>query len=108
MLWLAARTRKSYNRIRLLANARRAGARGNQIKAIALYERVRKAEPENTDLLRRLAGQRARAGQREEAWRDCRAAAGRLVERGSNRGSPLKEEPCLHSFGSDIWRSHRH
>jgi tetratricopeptide (TPR) repeat protein len=82
MLWLAARRRKSYNRMRLLANARRAGARGNHIKAIALYERVQKAEPENTDLLRRLAGQRARAGQREEAWRDCRAAAGRLVERG--------------------------
>jgi tetratricopeptide (TPR) repeat protein len=74
--------RKSYNRNRLLADARRAGARGNHIKAIAFYERVQKVEPGNNDLLRRLAGQRARAGQREEAWRDCRSAAGELVERG--------------------------
>ncbi len=80
MSWLASR--KGYDRNRILADARRAVGRGKHGKAIALYERVGRVEPENTDVLRRLAAQRARAGQREEAWRDCRSAAGELVERG--------------------------
>jgi tetratricopeptide (TPR) repeat protein len=80
MSWLA--DRKGYDRARILANARQAVARGNHLKAIAYYERVHRIEPENTDLLRRLARQRARAGQREEAWRDSRAVAERLSRGG--------------------------
>lgn len=80
MAWLAAD--RGYDRSRILADARRAVARGKHLKAIALYERVRQVEPENTDLLRRLAGQRARAGQRDEAWRDCGETAARLVQGG--------------------------
>jgi tetratricopeptide (TPR) repeat protein len=80
MSWL--RGRKSYDRGRLLDQARRAARKRDHRKAIALYEQVYAVEPENTDLLRRLAGLRARAGQREEAWRDCRSAATGLVEKG--------------------------
>ena len=80
MPWLGGK--KSYDRRRILSDARRAAGRGHPGKAIALYERVREVEPENADLLRRLAAQRARAGQRQEAWRDCRAAARGLVQRG--------------------------
>lgn len=80
MSWLA--TRRGYDRARFLAGARRAVARGNHGKAVAYYERVHRVEPENTDLLRRLASQRARAGQRDEAWRDCHTAAERLLRGG--------------------------
>ncbi len=73
---------KGYDRARLLADARRAAKRGAHAKAIALYERVREVEPENTDLLRRVAGLRVRAGQREEAWRDGCLAAEDLAKRG--------------------------
>ncbi len=80
MSWLAGK--KAYDRARILAEARRAAGKGKHVKAIALYGRVLEIEPENTDLLRRLAGQRVRAGQREEAWRDCRTAAERLIRAG--------------------------
>jgi len=76
------RRERSYDRARILSDARRAARRGATAKAIALYERVRKVEPKNPDILRRLGALRARAGQREEAWRDCAAAADRLVKRG--------------------------
>lgn len=74
--------KKGYDRARILADARRAAKRRNHAKAIALYERVREAEPNNEDVLRRLAAQRARAGQTAEAWRDCRTAAQSLAKRG--------------------------
>jgi len=73
---------RSYDRNGILARARRAAARGAHVKAIALYERVREAEPNNPDVLRRLGIQRARAGQRAEAWRDCGAAAEVVAKRG--------------------------
>jgi tetratricopeptide (TPR) repeat protein len=84
MSWMTSKkaSRKVYDRRRILADARRAVGRGKHAKAIALYERIQQAEPDNTDVLRQLAVQRARAGQRDEAWRDCRSAAERLVERG--------------------------
>jgi len=80
MPWLGRK--KGYDRGRIRADARRAVVRGDHGKAIALYERMREVEPENTDVLRRLAAQRARAGQRAEAWRDCRQAAQRLARKG--------------------------
>jgi thioredoxin-like negative regulator of GroEL len=73
---------QSYDRARILADARRAAQRGATAKAIALYDRVREVEPKNPDILRRLGVLRARAGQREEAWRDCGAAAEILAKRG--------------------------
>ncbi len=80
MSWLESR--RGYDRARILAGARKAASRGKHAKAIALYERIHEVEPDNNDVLRRLAAQRARAGQRAEAWRDCRNAATRLVEQG--------------------------
>lgn len=80
MVWPGRR--RGYDRGRILAEARRAAGRGKFEKAIVLYERIRRVEPENTDVLRRLAALRARAGQRDEAWRDCRTAAERLLETG--------------------------
>ena len=65
---------RGYDRTRILGAARRASGRGAHTKAIALYERVQEVEPRNADVLRRLSVVRARAGHREEAWRDCRAA----------------------------------
>lgn len=73
---------RSYDRGRILADARRAAGRRAHAKAIALYERVRAVEPRNPDLLRRLGIQRALAGQRADAWRDCRSAAEVLAKRG--------------------------
>ena len=73
---------RGYDRAKTLSHARRAARRGAHAKAIALYEQVREVEPENPDLLRRIAVQRIRAGQREEAWRDCRLAAEKLARRG--------------------------
>lgn len=80
MAWFGGR--KSYDRSRILEAARRAERRRAHTKAIALYERVREVEPKNTDVLRRLAVQRARAGQRAEATRDCLAVTERLAKRG--------------------------
>jgi tetratricopeptide (TPR) repeat protein len=80
MSWLPRS--RGYDRSRILADARRAGGRGKHAKAIALYEQIQQIEPENTDVLRRLAAQRVRAGQREDALRDCRSAAERLASRG--------------------------
>jgi tetratricopeptide (TPR) repeat protein len=73
---------KGYDRARTLAAARRAAGRGAHAKSIALYQRVREVEPDNADLLRRIAVERARAGQREEALRDGRLAADELARRG--------------------------
>jgi len=73
---------RGYDRTRILADARSASKRGSFVKAIALYERVREVEPKNSDVLRRIGVLRARAGQREEAWRDCGAAAEGLSKRG--------------------------
>lgn len=78
---LFGRTR-GYDRARTLAQARRAARRGAHAKAIALYEQVRAVEPDNGDLLRRVAAERIRAGQRDEAWRDCQLAAQDLARRG--------------------------
>jgi len=80
MAWFARK--KGYDRARTLAAARRASKRGAHAKAIALYQQVRDVEPDNADLLRRVAVERIRAGQREEAWRDCRQAGEDLVRRG--------------------------
>lgn len=80
MAWLGGK--KGYDRGRILADARRAAGRGQHGKAVALYERVLEVEPRNADVLRRLAGQRVRAGQRVEGWRDCRTAAEDLAKRG--------------------------
>ncbi len=76
------RRQRGYDRTRILGQARRAAQRGAKVKAIALYEQVLEVEPHNTDVLRKIAVQRAKAGQREEAWRDCRAAAEGLVRQG--------------------------
>ena len=80
MSWLNGR--RGYDRARLLESARKAAARGRHEKAIGFYERVLAVEPENFDLLRRVAGQRARAGQREQAWHDCQTVAEQLRKRG--------------------------
>lgn len=80
MAWFGRK--KGYDRARILADARKAAKRGRHEKAIGLYERVRKKEPDNPDVLRRLSTERALAGQMEEAWRDCRAAAASLSRRG--------------------------
>jgi len=73
---------QSYDRGRVLKQARRAAKRRSHAKAAELYARVRKAEPSNADVLRRVAAHRIRAGLREEALRDCRVAAASLVRRG--------------------------
>ena len=80
MSWFGKK--KPYDRARIMAKARRASRRGAHAKAVALYERVQAKEPGNVELLRRLARARLRAGQREQALRDCHVAARGLVERG--------------------------
>jgi tetratricopeptide (TPR) repeat protein len=74
--------KKSYDRGRILEDARKASRKGNHSKAIAHYERVKEVEPRNADVLRKLAAERAQAGQRAEAWRDYKCAGEALVGRG--------------------------
>jgi tetratricopeptide (TPR) repeat protein len=76
------RSKKGYDRSRILEDARKAARKGDHARAIAHYERVQEVEPGNTDVLRRLATERALAGQRAEAWRDYRRAGEALAGRG--------------------------
>lgn len=73
---------QTYDRERLLKKARRAAKRRSHAKAAELYARVRRAEPRNADVLRRVAAHRIRAGLGEEALRDCRVAGEALARRG--------------------------
>lgn len=75
-------TQTVYDRKRVITKARRASKRGAHAKAAALYAQIRRAEPGNTDVLCRVAALRIRAGQREEAMRDCEIAARVLGRRG--------------------------
>jgi tetratricopeptide (TPR) repeat protein len=74
--------KKGYDRARILEDARKAARKGDHGKAIAHYERIQEVEPHNTDVLRKLAAERAQAGQRAEAWRDYRRAGEALAGRG--------------------------
>lgn len=80
MVWRAGSV--VYDRKRLLGQARRAAKRRSHAKAAELYAQVRRAEPRNADVLRRVAAHRIRAGLREEALGDCRMAGELLAGRG--------------------------
>jgi tetratricopeptide (TPR) repeat protein len=73
---------KLYDRNRLLSAAAKAQTRKRFKKALALYEEVVRAEPNNPELHRKLAPLLARRKQRERAWRSFRFAAEALVNGG--------------------------
>ena len=58
---------RSYDRARVLKKASAARKRGKRKKAIELYRQVLADEPENVDLLRKLAPLFAESRQEEEA-----------------------------------------
>ncbi len=80
MAWLARN--KQYDRTRILAAAAKARKRRRYQKSLELYQRVLEVEPENPDVLRRVAPLLARTRQPAEAWATYRRAAERLVEQG--------------------------
>jgi tetratricopeptide (TPR) repeat protein len=80
MAWLARN--KQYDRTRILAAAAKARKRRRYKKALEFYQRVLEVEPENPDLLRRVAPLLARTKQLTQAWDTYRRAAERLVEQG--------------------------
>jgi tetratricopeptide (TPR) repeat protein len=73
---------KQYDRRRILAAANKARKKLRHKKALELYQRVLEVEPENADLLRRVAPLLAKTKQPTEAWSTYRRAGERLVEQG--------------------------
>jgi tetratricopeptide (TPR) repeat protein len=73
---------KAYDRQRILTQVARARKRRRWGKAIALYQEVLAREPDNPEILRKLAPLLARTKQGDEAWRSYRKAAERLSARG--------------------------
>jgi thioredoxin-like negative regulator of GroEL len=65
-----------------MAQAARARRRRRYGKALALYQQVLKREPDNPDLLRKVAPLMARTGQEREAWSIYQKAARRLRDKG--------------------------
>jgi tetratricopeptide (TPR) repeat protein len=74
--------KRSYDRVRLLADAARAQRKGKAKKAVALYREILAVEPGNVTVHRRLAPLLARTRQDDEAWRSFRRAAEALVQQG--------------------------
>ena len=80
MAWLGRN--KPYDRTRILAAAAKARKRRRYKKALELYQRVLEVEPENPDVLQRVAPLLAETKQPAEAWVTYQRAGERLVERG--------------------------
>ena len=72
----------AYDRAKLLDAAARARRRKRPHDAIACYERVLKAEPENPDLLRRIAPLFAQVDEPDRAWQAYRTAADEFARQG--------------------------
>jgi tetratricopeptide (TPR) repeat protein len=73
---------KPYDRTRILADASRARKKGKHKKAIALYRQVLAVEPDNPELLRKVAPVLAEAKRHGEAWASYHRAAERFTSQG--------------------------
>lgn len=73
---------KSYDRQRILSKAARARKRRRWLQAVELYREVLAREPDNPEILRKVAPLLARTKQPEEAWKTYRKAAERLNAQG--------------------------
>jgi len=102
---LGARRGRTYDRARLLEKAARARKRGRPAKAIACYREVLAVEPDNTDVLRRMARLLARARQAPEAWATYQRAAENLAKQGfRERAIGLYREAAASlPRESDLW-----
>ncbi|HEY5657581.1 MAG TPA: hypothetical protein VIY27_07300 [Myxococcota bacterium] len=80
MGWLGRNNQ--YDRTRILAGAAKARKKRRHKKALELYQRVLEVEPENPEVLRRVAPLFAKTKQPAEAWAAYRRAAERLAEQG--------------------------
>lgn len=78
------RSRTTYDRKRILAEAERARAKGRTRRAVAQYRRILAAEPHNAELHARIAPLLARIGERFDAWQSYRRAAGALLKNKEN------------------------
>ena len=79
------RREESYDRRRILTRAARAArgrSRRKRRKAVELYRRVLEVEPDNPDLLRKLAPLLAQTDSAADACESYRRAATEFVERG--------------------------
>jgi tetratricopeptide (TPR) repeat protein len=86
-----------YDRARLLDAAARARRRGRFHEAITCYERVLKAEPENPELLRRIAPLFAQAAEPDRAWQAYRGAADAFTRTGhSDKAVGVYREAATH------------
>jgi tetratricopeptide (TPR) repeat protein len=73
---------RPYDRNRLLSEAAKAQTRKRFKRALAIYEEVLRAEPNNPEIHRRVAPLLARRKQRDRAWQSFRFAAEALVNGG--------------------------
>ena len=80
-MWLLGK-KTVYDRSRILGEAQQARSRKKYEKAIALYRQVLEVEPENVDLLGKIAPLLARARHPAEVRSTYRSAAEGLVRRG--------------------------
>lgn len=80
MGWL--RRNRGYDRARIMAQAAKARRRRKRGKALELYRQVLAKEPENTDVLRKVAALLALTKQPAEAWSTYRRAVTGLQQRG--------------------------
>jgi tetratricopeptide (TPR) repeat protein len=99
--------KKGYDRSRILEDARKAARKRHHVRAIAAYERVQEVEPHNMDVLRKLAAERAQAGQRAEALRDYKRAGDALAGRGFvDQAIGVFREAAQHLSGEvAVWES---
>ena len=74
--------KQPYDRNRLLSEAAKAQTRKRFKKALAIYEEILRAEPNNPEIHRRVAPLLARRKQRDRAWQSFRFAAEALVNGG--------------------------
>ena len=74
--------RKAYDRHRILTKAAGARKRRRWHKAIELYREVLSREPDNPEILRKIAPMLARTKQGKEAWKTYHKAAERLTAQG--------------------------
>jgi tetratricopeptide (TPR) repeat protein len=80
MGWFARKA--GYDRVRLLEQAAKARKRGRRKRAIALYQQVLAVEPDDPQVLRRVAPLLAQSKRPADAWESYRRAAAKLARQG--------------------------
>ena len=97
--------KRHYDRTRLLDQATRAAQRRRHKRAIALYRKILVADPNDTQVHRKIAPLLARTRQPEDAWESYRRAAEQLSKQGFvDQAIGIYREACAHlSHQHRLW-----